>query len=240
MLPVSLSTVSSLDLNLSCDTNSPWLTQVNSSPLVYLFSTPQNLALLSTVRPSISQSTPLRANELDTPPAGQSTQLSIDTSADGLLPPPDPSLATTFLSLNIFLVSAQNGINVSVSNGGLLDQEKGSTVKHLNYEVPACLPPGAYNVSSVRRWLEVCRRKLMSHCSIANFLRALPHQLEPLLHNRHHPSHSRPKLFPLNFLLPVMHRLNDPPSTTSKGFSTACSTPAWGWEIGVCVEHGGC
>lgn len=79
--------------------------------------------------------------------AGQSTQLSIDTSADGLLPPPDPSLATTFLSLNIFLVSAQNGINVSVSNGGLLDQEKGSTVKHLNYEVPACLPPGAYNLT---------------------------------------------------------------------------------------------
>jgi hypothetical protein len=60
---------------------------------------------------------------------------------------PGSGLGTRFDLLEIYLVSAQTGLNLTVSDGtGLLTQESGSTVKHLNYNVSACVPPGEYNV----------------------------------------------------------------------------------------------
>lgn len=61
---------------------------------------------------------------------------------------PGSGAATRYDSLEIYLVSAQTGSNFTVSNGtGLLAQEPGSTVKHLNWPLPACMSPGVYNVS---------------------------------------------------------------------------------------------
>lgn len=58
-------------------------------------------------------------------------------------------MATRYNSLELYLVSAQMNINLTVSNGpGLLTQEPGSTVKHLNWPIPPCVPAGDYNVRS--------------------------------------------------------------------------------------------
>ncbi|KAH8921765.1 hypothetical protein BT69DRAFT_1279323 [Atractiella rhizophila] len=97
---------------------------------------------------------------VDAPAAGNPTTvgstmpIAIDISGDGLLPFPPPSpiasndLPTAILSLDLYLVSSKNNVNVTVSEGtGLLEQESGSTVKHLNYRVPDCLPAGDYNLT---------------------------------------------------------------------------------------------
>ncbi|KAL8290475.1 hypothetical protein RQP46_002733 [Phenoliferia psychrophenolica] len=79
---------------------------------------------------------------------GQKLSLSLDVSGDGLLPSPNPNVATTLLNLNIFLVSATNNINFSISQGpDLLSGEKGSTVKHADVDLPDCLPEGSYNLT---------------------------------------------------------------------------------------------
>ncbi|KZT30373.1 hypothetical protein NEOLEDRAFT_1152916 [Neolentinus lepideus HHB14362 ss-1] len=82
--------------------------------------------------------------------AGSNMPIAIDISGDGKLSQaasiPGSGLATRFDSLEIYLVSAQSKFNVTVSNGtGLLTQESGSTVKHLNWPIPTCLPSGSYN-----------------------------------------------------------------------------------------------
>jgi hypothetical protein len=47
----------------------------------------------------------------------------------------------------MYLVSYQTKLNLTVSEGtGLLQQEQGSTVKHLNYNISSCVPAGDYNV----------------------------------------------------------------------------------------------
>jgi len=62
--------------------------------------------------------------------------------------PPGSGLATSYDSLNVFLTSAQQKTNFTVSTGpGLLTQEPGSTVKHLNWPIPACIPPGQYELT---------------------------------------------------------------------------------------------
>lgn len=55
-------------------------------------------------------------------------------------------------SLNIFLVSADTKMNVSVAtDGSFLEGEEGSTVKHLDWPVSACIAAGKYNVRRVSR-----------------------------------------------------------------------------------------
>lgn len=62
---------------------------------------------------------------------------------------PGSDKSTRFDSLEIYLVSYQTKQNITVSNGTeLLTQEQGSTVKHWNFNVSTCIPPGNYNVSS--------------------------------------------------------------------------------------------
>ena len=82
------------------------------------------------------------------------TQYLSQVSGDGLLSPlasvPGSGLATGFDSLDVFLVSYQTQLNITVSTGpDLLTQEPGSTVKHLNFPIPSCVPPGQYNVSCI-------------------------------------------------------------------------------------------
>jgi hypothetical protein len=76
---------------------------------------------------------------------------------------------TRFDLLQIFLVSDQTKLNLTVSEGpGLLQQEQGSTVKHLNYNLPSCVPPGNYNVIYLASPPETG-----SHYLAAHFLREL-------------------------------------------------------------------
>ncbi|KAF8213485.1 hypothetical protein K438DRAFT_1804063 [Mycena galopus ATCC 62051] len=83
--------------------------------------------------------------------AGSSLPIAIDVSGDGKLPASassNSSDSTHFESLNIFLVSAQTNINMTVSEGPtLLLNESGSTVKHLNWIIPTCLEAGNYNLT---------------------------------------------------------------------------------------------
>lgn len=85
--------------------------------------------------------------------AGSNLPIAIDVSGNGKLSSaarlPGSGLPTSFDSLEIYLVSSQTNLNLTVSSGpGLLTQESGSTVKHLDFSISSCIPPGAYNVSS--------------------------------------------------------------------------------------------
>jgi len=82
--------------------------------------------------------------------AGSTVTIAIDVSGDGKLTPdalkPDSSSSTHFYSLEIYLTSPN--LNLTVSQGpGLLAQEQGSTVKHINWLVDSCVPSGNYNLT---------------------------------------------------------------------------------------------
>ncbi|KAJ6509331.1 hypothetical protein C8R47DRAFT_19000 [Mycena vitilis] len=95
---------------------------------------------------------------IDSPPplnpghAGSPIPIAIDVSGDGKLPSgastPGSSLSTSYQLLEIYLVSSETNINMTISSGpGLLTNETGSTVKHLNWQIPACTPAGTYNLT---------------------------------------------------------------------------------------------
>ncbi|KAI0637035.1 hypothetical protein C8Q77DRAFT_542597 [Trametes polyzona] len=84
--------------------------------------------------------------------AGSVTQVAIDISGDGKLDQsasiPGSDKSTRFDSLEIYLVSYQTKLNLTVSSGpGLLTQEQGSTVKHFDFNVSTCIPAGSYNLT---------------------------------------------------------------------------------------------
>ncbi|KAJ7932603.1 hypothetical protein B0H13DRAFT_788176 [Mycena leptocephala] len=84
--------------------------------------------------------------------AGSSISIAIDVSGDGKLPSaaslPGSGLSNSFQLLEIYLVSAETNLNMTVSAGpGLLTNESGSTVKHLNWPIPPCIPAGNYNLT---------------------------------------------------------------------------------------------
>lgn len=104
----------------------------------------------------------------NTPMGGDFLHVALDISGDGALPfPPDSNVnaATRFHNITLFLTSTTLGKNFTISNGttstppisNVLEQEIGSTVKHVNFEWPLCLVGdgkdakgtlrGAYNVS---------------------------------------------------------------------------------------------
>jgi hypothetical protein len=83
---------------------------------------------------------------------GGTLPIAIDVSGNGKLVQaasvPGSDLSTAFRSLDIYLVSAETSVNLTVSSGPqLLQGEQGSTVKHLNWPIPSCLPQGAYNLT---------------------------------------------------------------------------------------------
>jgi hypothetical protein len=104
----------------------------------------------------------------NTPMGGDFLHIALDISGDGALPfPPssNPSASTRLYNITLFLTSTSLGKNFTISNGtsnmapltNILEQEQGSTVKHVNFEWPLCLvgdgknaqgsARGAYNVS---------------------------------------------------------------------------------------------
>ncbi|GJE86017.1 hypothetical protein PsYK624_020970 [Phanerochaete sordida] len=79
--------------------------------------------------------------------AGSSMSIAIDVSGNGQLSRPSFSTAG-FDSLNIYLVSTEANLNLTITNGTqFLLQEQGSTVKHLNWPIPTCIQPGPYNIT---------------------------------------------------------------------------------------------
>ncbi|KAJ7783563.1 hypothetical protein DFH07DRAFT_191959 [Mycena maculata] len=84
--------------------------------------------------------------------AGSTIPIAVDVSGDGQLQSaasiPGSGLATRLDTLEIYLVSAQANLNMTVSAGpDLLTGESGSTVKHLNWPIPTCVPAGNYNLT---------------------------------------------------------------------------------------------
>ncbi|KAI0051758.1 hypothetical protein FA95DRAFT_1484931 [Auriscalpium vulgare] len=82
--------------------------------------------------------------------AGSDIPIALDISGNGKLPQaaatPGAGLATGFDLLELYLISTQAKLNLTISNGtGLLTQEPGSTVKHLDFALPNCVAAGAYN-----------------------------------------------------------------------------------------------
>jgi len=62
---------------------------------------------------------------------------------------PSSNADTHFISLEIFLVSSTTQINMTVASGpDFLTNESGS-VRHLNFDVPTCIPAGDYNVCAL-------------------------------------------------------------------------------------------
>jgi hypothetical protein len=60
---------------------------------------------------------------------------------------PGSDRSTRFDLLEIFLVSAQTQLNLTIAEGPtLLTNESGSTVKHVDYQISTCVPAGSYNV----------------------------------------------------------------------------------------------
>lgn len=76
-------------------------------------------------------------------------QISGDGHLDQSASIPGSDKSTRFDSLEIYLVSYQTKLNLTVSSGpDLLTQEHGSTVKHSDFNVSTCIPAGSYNVSA--------------------------------------------------------------------------------------------
>ncbi|KAF1931837.1 uncharacterized protein M421DRAFT_417578 [Didymella exigua CBS 183.55] len=104
----------------------------------------------------------------NTPMGGDFLHVALDISGDGALPfPPssNPSATTRLHNITLFLTSTTLNKNFTISNGtsnmpplsNILEQEEGSTVKHVNFEWPLCLvgdgkntrgsARGVYNIS---------------------------------------------------------------------------------------------
>ncbi|KAK0465426.1 uncharacterized protein EV420DRAFT_1514312 [Desarmillaria tabescens] len=74
--------------------------------------------------------------------AGSTLPISIDVSGDGRLPGD-----SSFSLLEIYLVSSETNINLTVVSGAdFLTQESGS-VRHENFMVPTCIKAGNYNLT---------------------------------------------------------------------------------------------
>ncbi|KAJ7107631.1 hypothetical protein C8R43DRAFT_1044719 [Mycena crocata] len=84
--------------------------------------------------------------------AGSTISIAVDVSGNGKLQQPaslpGSGLPTSYDSLEIYLVSVQANINMTVSAGpAFLNSESGSTVKHLNWPIPTCISDGNYNLT---------------------------------------------------------------------------------------------
>ncbi|KAH8100623.1 hypothetical protein BXZ70DRAFT_938076 [Cristinia sonorae] len=85
--------------------------------------------------------------------AGSNINLAVEVSGNGKLSLPTslPSAASpnTFAALEFYLVSSQTTLNLTVVSGtDMLLQEPGSTVKHLDWSLPKCIPSGSYNLTA--------------------------------------------------------------------------------------------
>ncbi|KFY57242.1 hypothetical protein V496_06516 [Pseudogymnoascus sp. VKM F-4515 (FW-2607)] len=94
------------------------------------------------------------APQPNTPLGGEILQVAIDVSGNGKLglPPYEDSAPSQLHAITLFLTSYTTGLNLTIANGTALpatssnsddgvvmNQESGSTVKHVNWLWPACL-----------------------------------------------------------------------------------------------------
>lgn len=114
----------------------------------------------------------LNAPQPGTPLGGETLHISLDVTANGELPLSlEEDSPSRIHNITVFLYSYDTGRNFTVTNGtageddaslgNILEQESGSTVKHIDWVWPECLvgngepdsedsDRGAYNVSSPR------------------------------------------------------------------------------------------
>ncbi|EJD47852.1 hypothetical protein AURDEDRAFT_163313 [Auricularia subglabra TFB-10046 SS5] len=77
--------------------------------------------------------------------AGSNMPIAVDVSGNGQL---SAHKDTSIDELHIYLVSAQTNANFSVAaDDAFLSGEEGSTVKHLDFIAPECVPAGSYNLT---------------------------------------------------------------------------------------------
>uniref|UniRef100_A0A0W0G2N7 Uncharacterized protein n=1 Tax=Moniliophthora roreri TaxID=221103 RepID=A0A0W0G2N7_MONRR len=83
--------------------------------------------------------------------AGSNLPISIDISGNGKLAPDATSSVssspTHYRSLDIYLVSAETAMNFTVSSGPTIFTQEGGTVRHIDWQIPKCIPEGAYNLT---------------------------------------------------------------------------------------------
>ncbi|KFY04649.1 hypothetical protein O988_00641 [Pseudogymnoascus sp. VKM F-3808] len=94
------------------------------------------------------------APQPNTPLGGETLQVALDVSGNGKLglPPYEDSAPSQLHAITLFLTSYTTGLNLTIANGTALpatssnsadgvvmNQESGSTVKHVNWLWPACL-----------------------------------------------------------------------------------------------------
>ncbi|PLW08965.1 hypothetical protein PCASD_21924 [Puccinia coronata f. sp. avenae] len=82
-------------------------------------------------------------------PAGKKMGISLEITGDGILTPSNTDtgtqLATAILSVEIYLANKDR--NITISQGPeLMQGERGSSVKHMDFIIPECTPPGDYQV----------------------------------------------------------------------------------------------
>ncbi|KAJ7042423.1 hypothetical protein C8F04DRAFT_1251862 [Mycena alexandri] len=143
--------------------------------------------------------------------AGSPLPIAIDVSGNGKLPPaaslPQSNSSTGYQSLEIYLISATTNINITVSAGpGLLANESGSTVKHVNWPIPTCLPAGNYNLTFYESShfngqgvftitpipVPVLNPSPLGQCSNLNTLQAQPQSSNPLSQSPFAPNSTLP------------------------------------------------
>ena len=112
----------------------------------------------------------LNAPQPGTPLGGETLHVSLDVTANGELPlTADDDSPSRIHNITVFLYSYDTGRNFTVTNGtagrdeaslgNIMEQEAGSTVKHIDWVWPECLvgdgepngegsDRGAYNVSA--------------------------------------------------------------------------------------------
>jgi hypothetical protein len=83
--------------------------------------------------------------------AGSTLPISVDISGNGQLSSdaanPSSKLPSHFNSVEIYLVSSQTKLNVTVSTGPRFLTNENGTVRHLSWPVPTCISPGQYNLT---------------------------------------------------------------------------------------------
>ncbi|KFX93372.1 hypothetical protein V490_04889 [Pseudogymnoascus sp. VKM F-3557] len=94
------------------------------------------------------------APQPNTPLGGETLQVAVDVSGNGKLglPPYEDSAPSQLHAITLFLTSYTTGLNLTIANGTsiaptssnsadgvVMNQESGSTVKHVNWLWPACL-----------------------------------------------------------------------------------------------------
>ncbi|KAF7339975.1 hypothetical protein MVEN_01915200 [Mycena venus] len=158
--------------------------------------------------------------------AGSPIPIAIDVSGDGKLPASatsNGSDSTRYELLEIYLVSAETKINITVSAGpGLLANESGSTVKHVNWPIPTCIPAGNYNLTFYETSLfnntgvftitpipiPISNASPSGQCTDLNTLQAQPQSSNPLTQSPFAPNSTLPSTPPYPLLTPP--RLREP------------------------------